>query len=569
MTNTAPSAPEAALGRRELLVVFIGLLLGLLIVGLDQTTVAVAAPTIVQDLGGLRDLPWVFTANLIAAAVAAPLFGKLSDLYGRRLLFNTALVAFLAGSAACGLAQTVGQLIAFRAVQGVGAGGMTAMVIVVIGDLVSPRARASYQGYIGAELALAQVLGPWLGGYLTDQASWRWVFYLNIPIGLLALAVTAFTLRLPPARGGGRIDWLGAALLVATLSCLMLLFSWGGQQIPWSSPQILLLALITLVLLASFLVAERLAADPIMPPRLFRNPVPAVALALMFLAGASLFSMTFYMPAVLQIVIGVSATNSGLLLFPLMAGVVATSILSGHVVAATGRYRLWPILGTFVATLGLLLLSRITPETGQGLAILYMVALGLGLGCIVQLMVVIVQNAVPRADLGIATATTGLFRILGGAVGAGLFGAVLNARLPQAIAEHLPQGALPPGVNPGFLAQNPQAAAGMPPPVLQGLANAFADTFQVVFLTAVPIGLAAFVLALFLRELPMRTRIEAPPPGPPDPGPAATAATPTTITPSTTASPPRTPSSVTGADTDGLASPSPPETTPRHERDQR
>ncbi len=327
------------LGSRKTLVVFTGLLLGLLIAGLGQTTVAVAAPTIVQDLGGLSDLPWVFTANLIAAAVGAPLFGRLSDLYGRRMLFNVALVLFLAGSAACALAQNVPQLGVCRAVQGLGAGGLTAMAIVIVGDIVSPRARAAYQGYIGAELAVAQVIGPWLGGYLTDAFSWRWVFLVNLPIGITALVVTATTLKVPSPRERAAVDWAGAALLVVALSCLMLVFSWGGRLHPWTSGPIVALVAATLVALAAFVLVERRAAEPIMPLRLFANPVAATALVLVFFAGAGLLTMTFYMPALLQIVIGMSATSSGLLLFPLQAGVVVTSVVSGHVVAATGRYR--------------------------------------------------------------------------------------------------------------------------------------------------------------------------------------------------------------------------------------
>ncbi|MBW8485867.1 MDR family MFS transporter [Actinomadura parmotrematis] len=519
MTALAPVPAEAPLpGRRQTLVVFGGLLLALLVVGLDQTTVAVAAPTIVQKLGGLSSLPWVFSANLLAAAAAAPLFGKLSDLYGRRPLFLAALAVFVAGSLACGLAQNTGQLIAFRAVQGVGSGGMTAMVVVVVGALTGPRSRAAYQGYIGAELAVAQVVGPWLGGYLTDHASWRWVFLLNVPVGLAALAIAWLTLRVPRATVRPAIDWLGAALLVGGLASLLLALSWGGSKYAWSSGQVVGLLAAGVALLAAFGFAESRAAEPIVPLAFFRNRVSAVALVLMLLVGMSLFSLTFYMPAMLQIVIGVSATDSGFLVLPLQLGVLATSIASGHAVAATGRYRWWPVAGTVVAAAGVFLLSRISPDTGQATALLFMVVVGLGLGCLVQLLVVVAQNAVDRRDLGSVTASAGLFRILGGAVGAGVFGAILNARLPDAVAAHVPRGALPPGMPVGFLTQNPAQVKKLPPPARTGLAAAFADTFHVIFLAALPLAALAIVAALLLKQIPMRDDAE-------DAGPAEDAGT--------------------------------------------
>lgn len=496
---------------RRVLVVFAGLMLGLLMVGLDQTTVSVAAPTIAEKLGGLDNLSWVFTANLVAAAVAAPLFGKLSDRFGRRLLFNTAVVLFVAGSAACGLAQNMTALVVFRAVQGLGAGGVTAMAVVVVGGLVAPRARAGYQGWIGAELALAQVVGPTVGGWLTDHLSWRWVFFVNLPVGLAALAVTAVAMRLPETKGPrSAVDWPGAGLLVAWLSCLMLMLSWGGQQYPWSSGRVVALGVATALLLAAFLVVEWRAADPVLPLRLFRTPVAGVSLGLMFLAGAGVYSILFYLPTLLQIVVGTSATDSGLLMFPLQAGVVATSVATGHLVAATGRYRWWPVVGTALAVVGLVLLSRVGPGTGHGVAVVYLVVVGLGLGCVVQLMVAITQNAVPLPELGIATAATGLSRIVGGAVGAGVLGTVLNNRLADGVAAHLPKNALPPGLPPTALLQNPSMAKRMPPPVRDALAQAFADAFHTVFLAAAGITAGAFLLSLAVRQIPMRAREEPP-----------------------------------------------------------
>ncbi|NUR31054.1 MAG: MFS transporter, partial [Catenulispora sp.] len=409
-------SPGQELSRREILIAFIGLLLGLLLVALDSVTVANALPSMIAELQGLSLLSWVIVANLLGATVGVPLFGKLSDMYGRRPLLVAAIVLFVAGSVVCGLAQDMGQMVAGRAVQGLGGGGVTAMAITIVGDMVRPRARARYQGYLGAEYAVATIVGPFLGGYLTDSLSWRWVFLINLPLGLIALAVTAIVLKLPARRVHRVIDWPGIALGLSGLTCLLLVASWGGQQYPWSSPLIIALAVAGVALPALFVVVERRSAEPLIPLGLFTSAVTRVALVLILLVGVVNFTAVSYLPTFLQIGLGQSATNSGILLFPLMGGLIVTSVISGHVISRTGRYRLWPIAGSIAITLGLFLLSRMDAGTSTVMVAVHMGVLGLGVGCMAQLTVV-VQNGVPRADLGSGTATAGLCRALGGAVG--------------------------------------------------------------------------------------------------------------------------------------------------------
>ncbi|MDX6742417.1 MDR family MFS transporter [Actinocorallia sp. A-T 12471] len=491
-----------ALSRRDILLAFAGLLLGLLLVALDSVTVANALPAMIGELQGLSLLSWVIVANLLGATVGVPLFGKLSDMYGRRPLLVVAVVFFVAGSLVCGLAQSMETLIVGRAVQGVGGGGITAMAITIVGDMVPPRSRARYQGYLGAEYAVATIVGPFVGGFLTDTLSWRWVFLINLPLGLLALAVVALVLKLPPQRVRRVIDWPGIALLLSGLTCLLLMASWGGQQYPWTSGTVLGLGFAGVVLLAAFVAVERRAPEPIVPLVLFTGGVTRVALVLILLVGVVNFTAVSYLPTFLQIGLGVSATNSGVLLFPLMGGLIVTSIVSGHVISRTGRYRWWPIGGAVGITLGLFLLSRMDADTSPALAAVYMGVVGLGVGCMASLTV-IVQNSVPRADLGSATASAGLFRALGGAAGVAVFGAVFTSRLQSSLTEYVPAGALPPGVDIGFLQRSPEALKALPPQVQEGIAKTYAHAITTTFFVAVAIGLACLVAAFLLRETPI------------------------------------------------------------------
>jgi EmrB/QacA subfamily drug resistance transporter len=490
------------LSRPQLRIVFGGLMLGMLLAALDQTIVATALPTIVGDLGGLNHLSWVVTAYLLTSTAVTPLWGKLSDLYGRRGAFQAAIVIFLTGSMLSGLAQNMGELIAFRAIQGLGGGGLMALAMAIVGDLVSPRERGRYQGYFGAVFALASVSGPLLGGYFTDQLSWRWIFYVNLPLGIAALAVTSVVLRLPFRRVRRRIDYLGSVLLVAAVSCVV-----TATTFPWGSVQIVGLAVAAVVLLAGFVAWEARVSEPILPLHLFRNPIFTIAVAITGLLGLALFGAVVYLPEYLQVVRGASAISSGLQLIPLTLGIVVASAGSGQLISRIGRYKVFPVIGAALLTVGFWLLSHI--EVGTSTAVLsgWMLVVGLGIGCIMQVAVLAVQNAVAYRDLGTATSATVFFRLLGGSLGTALFGTVLLNRLQHNLAVLLPSGAgRSAPVDLGALQGAPQQLRrALPGPVLHALLEAFARSYQVVYRWAIPFAVATLLLALLLREAPLRT----------------------------------------------------------------
>lgn len=488
---------DEATGRltnRQLQLVFAGLMSGVLLAALDQTIVATALPTIVGDLGGLAHLSWVVTAYLLASTTSTPLYGKISDLYGRKTVFQAAIVIFLVGSALSGLAQSMGQLIAFRAVQGLGAGGLMALAIAIIGDVVSPRERGRYQGYIGAVFAVASVAGPLLGGFLVDHLSWRWAFYVNLPVGVGALLVTSVALDLPFRRTGHSVDYLGAALLVAGVTCVLLVTVWGGDRYGWDSPTILGLAGTGALLLGAFAVQEQRASEPVLPPRLFRDPVFRVATATLFLIGVAMFGAIVFLPLFLQVVVGASATSSGLLLLPLMAGIVASSVVVGRVISRTGRYRWYPVAGTALMTVAMGLLATMNADTSRTTASWYVALLGVGLGTVMPVMILAVQNAADQRDLGTATSAATFSRSMGGSFGVALFGAILASRLAHQL----------PGVDPEALQASPSQLRALSPAAHQAVVEAVAHSLHVVFLAAIPVALAAFLVVLFLREQPLR-----------------------------------------------------------------
>ena len=481
---------------------FGGLLLAMLLASLDQTIVSTALPTIVGDLGGLNQLSWVVTAYLLAATVSMPLWGRVSDLYGRKRLFQATIVVFLFGSALSGAAQTLGELIGFRALQGLGAGGLMTLAMAIVADIVSPRERGRYQGYIQMVFVVASVAGPLLGGLFTDHVSWRWVFYVNLPIGAVTLAVISSFLHLPVQRGRPRIDYLGAALLAGALTAILLVTTWGGQEYAWDSAEIIALAVAAAALLVGFVAQERRAPEPILPLRLFGDRVFVVVAVTLLLTTCALFAAIVFMPLFLQVVTGASATGSGLLLLPLLLATTMTTAVVGRVVTKTGHYKVFPTVGLAVMAIGLFLFSRMDAETSRGTAAVFMVVFGVGFGMVSQILVLAIQNAVDRRDIGIATASANLFRSLGGSVGVAVFGAVFAGRLDTWLPREVPSGAS--HVDARSLQASPETLASMPATVHHGIAQAVAHSLDTVFLVGAPVAALGFLVVLFLKEVPLR-----------------------------------------------------------------
>jgi EmrB/QacA subfamily drug resistance transporter len=488
---------------RRILIILGALMLGMLLAALDQTIVATALPTIAGDLHGLNHLSWVVTAYLLTSTISTPLWGKLGDLYGRKKLFQAAIVIFLVGSALSGLSRDMAELIGFRALQGIGAGGLMVGAQAIIGDVVSPRQRGRYMGYFGAVFGLSSVIGPLAGGFITQHASWRWVFYINLPIGAAALAVIAVVLHLPRQRTHHAIDFLGTALLGGAVTVVILLTTWGGTTYAWGSAPIISMAVAAVVLIALFCWAEVRAAEPVIPLALFRISVFSVSNSIGFIVGFVMFGAIIYIPLYLQTVHAASPTSSGLQLLPLVCGMLITFTVSGRLVTRWGRYKVFPVVGTAVMTVGLYLFSLLTPSTSLALSSVYMVVLGLGIGCVMQVLVVAVQNAVPRSQLGTATSSSTFFRSIGGSFGVAVFGAIFNNRLAANLPKYLPQSALR-AVHGSDVSASPAQLDALPPAVHHGYVLAFSDSLHVVFLIGAPVALLAFALTWLLKDVPLR-----------------------------------------------------------------
>ncbi|MFC8124945.1 MFS transporter [Streptomyces sp. NPDC057302] len=479
--------------------VFVGLMLALLLAALEQMIVATALPKIVGELHGLDKMSWAITAYLLTSTIGLPIYGKLGDLFGRKGVFQVAILIFIVGSALAGWSRTMDQLIAFRAIQGIGAGGLMIGVQAIIADIVPPRERGRYMGLIGAAFGLASVAGPLLGGFFTDHVTWRWCFYFNVPFGLVTLLVVSFGLKLPKRVVKARLDVLGALLLASASTCLVLLTSWGGTEYEWGSRVILGLGAGALASIALFVVAEHFAAEPIIPLRLFRDSVFNVTALVGMVVGVALFGAASYLPTFLQMVDGASATESGLLMLPMMGGIVGASILSGQLISHTGRYKIYPVIGGILSVIGMWLLSRLEVDTPRLHYSIWMAVLGAGVGLVMPVLILAVQNAVRPTDLGTATSANNYFRQIGGSVGAAIFGTLFADRLADSLAERIPAGAGLPDPE----AITPQLVHAMPAPLREGYIQAYADAMPRVFLYLVPVLVLGMLITFFLKETPL------------------------------------------------------------------
>ena len=520
MSNKNNVAPKT-LTHKEIMFVLSGLMVGMLLAALDQTIVSTALKSIVEDFDGLTHYTWVVTAYLLTSTASTPLYGKISDLYGRRPVFQFAIITFLIGSFAAGAATSMTQLIAFRAIQGLGAGGLMSLTFVIIGDIISPRERGKYQGYFGGVWGLSSVAGPLLGGYFSDHAQilgvtgWRWIFYINLPFGIAALIITSMSLHIPKVKREHSIDYLGALLLVSGVSALLLGISVYGPQDGWQSSKTLLTLAAALALILLFIFQESRAKEPILPLTLFKNHTFSVTSVMAFIIGAGMFGAIIMLPLYLQIVKGDSATSAGLKLIPFMIGIVAMSIVSGKMITKHGHYKRFPIIGLALMTVGLAMLSTLTESTPFWQLSIYSILIGAGLGFSMQTIVIALQNSVDFRDLGVATSANTFFRSIGATMGVALFGTVYASRLAHNLPIEIEK----------LRASNPVALVGATPekfealkentavlqtfsPELQvGIINAFVNSFHIVFLTAVPVTVIGFFIAFMLRETPLRTGV--------------------------------------------------------------
>ncbi|GAA3440567.1 MDR family MFS transporter [Planomonospora venezuelensis] len=499
----AEAAPRFT--HKQVLEILTGLMLAMLTSMISTSVVGTALPTIVGSLGGQDQLAWVASATLLTMTASTPLWGKLSDLYGRKLMFQTSLVVFVLSSVAAGFAQDMGQLIAARAVQGIGAGGLAALPQIILGDVVEPRERGRYGGYMGAVFGVSTVAGPLLGGFIVDNLSWRWTFWICVPLAVVAFAVIQKVLKLPFVRREAKVDWWGATFITGGTTALMLLLSLGGQEFDWNSAWTYGLGALSLAMFGLAVLAERRAADPILPPRLFGNRTFVLSSLASLLVGVAMFGAMMFLPQYLQIVKEMSPTGSGLMTLPLVFGLLAASIVTGKLVSRTGRWKAYPIGGMLLVALGLFLLSRLHVDSSLLVVGVDITVLGIGLGASMQILVLAAQNAVTRSDLAVTTSGVSFFRSLGGAVGVAAFGAILSNRLSSELVSLAKAARLPltGGATPSL--GSPDAIRHLPAPVLEVVLEAFTRAIQTVFLVGAPIAVLGALAALFLKEIPLRS----------------------------------------------------------------
>ncbi len=500
-TETPSSEGNSYLSHRQILVVLTGLMAGMFLAALDQSIVGVALPRIVSELGGLDDLSWVVTAYLLTSTATTPLWGKISDLYGRRIVFQAAIVIFIVGSALCGVSQDLYQLIGFRALQGIGGGGLFAIAFAVIGDIIPARERGRYQGYFGAVFGISSLAGPLMGGWFTEGPGWRWIFWINVPIGIAALVVTSISLKLPVVRREHVIDWAGAGAIVGSVTSLLLYLNWAGGAYGWTSWQGLSLAIAAIILAVGFVFIEFGATEPIIPMSLFRNRIFSSGTTFSFLMGWSMFGGIIYLPVYLQTAKGMLPTESGLAMFPAIAGILTFSIVSGALITRTGRYRIFPILGGILLIIGLGLLAQLEVDTPYWQIAISAFLFGAGLGFSMQTITVAVQNAVQFRDMGAATSSLTFTRSLGGAIGTAALGAVLGTRL----AHHLGEA-----VDSSLPTNNIETIRVLPDDIKIVVLNAYTHAINDAFLVSIPVAVLALIAAFFIKEIPLRTAEPAP-----------------------------------------------------------